>query len=359
MENLIFSLNATMPIFLLMLLGIFFRKTGFMNEGFTSQLNRFVFRIALPVLLFKDLAEQDFAAAWDGSFVLFCFCVTCISIALVSLISRVAVHGKAERGEFIQAAYRSSAALLGIAFIHNIYGEESSAMGPLMILGSVPLYNIAAVTVLVMTAEGAEGPVNLPETGTKGAYQSLPAEGTDDACRAHRRLPVEGRRTDSRGSSRRLLLRTVKNVLTNPLILGILIGFVWSLLRIPQPQIMKSVVSSVSALATPLGLMAMGASFDLSKARKSAGPALLAAFIKLFGLAALFLPVAVKLGFRNEQLIAILVMLGSSTTVSSFVMAKNMGHEGTLTASAVMLTTLGAAFSLTFWLYVLKSLGMI
>ena len=321
MGNLIFSLNATMPIFLMMLLGIFFRKIGFMNESFTSQLNRFVFRIALPVLLFKDLAEQDFAAAWDGGFVLFCFCVTCISIALVSLISRAAVKGRAERGEFIQAAYRSSAALLGIAFIHNIYGEKSSAMGPLMILGSVPLYNIAAVTVLVMTAE-------------------------------------EGEKESGR-DSRRLLLRTMKNVLTNPLILGILIGFVWSLLRIPQPQIMKSVVSSVGALATPLGLMAMGASFDLGKAKKSAGPALLAAFIKLFGLAALFLPLAVKLGFRNEQLIAILVMLGSSTTVSSFVMARNMGHEGTLTSSAVMLTTLGAAFSLTFWLYVLKSLGMI
>ena len=321
MGNLIFSLNATMPIFLLMLLGIFFRKIGFMNESFTSQMNRFVFRIALPVLLFKDLAEQDFAAAWDGGFVLFCFCVTCISIALVSLISRAVVKDRAERGEFIQAAYRSSAALLGIAFIHNIYGEESTAMGPLMILGSVPLYNIAAVTVLVLTAE-------------------------------------EGEKESGR-DSRRLLLRTVKNVLTNPLILGILVGFLWSLLRIPQPQIMKSVVSSVGALATPLGLMAMGASFDLGKAKKSAGPALLAAFIKLFGLAALFLPLAVKLGFRNEQLIAILVMLGSSTTVSSFVMARNMGHEGTLTSSAVMLTTLGAAFSLTFWLYVLKSLGMI
>ena len=321
MGNLIFSLNATMPIFLLMLLGIFFRKIGFMNESFTSQMNRFVFRIALPVLLFKDLAEQDFAAAWDGGFVLFCFCVTCISIALVSLISRAVVKDRAGRGEFIQAAYRSSAALLGIAFIHNIYGEESTAVGPLMILGSVPLYNIAAVTVLVLTAE-------------------------------------EGEKESGR-DSRRLLLRTVKNVLTNPLILGILVGFLWSLLRIPQPQIMKSVVSSVGALATPLGLMAMGASFDLGKAKKSAGPALLAAFIKLFGLAALFLPLAVKLGFRNEQLIAILVMLGSSTTVSSFVMARNMGHEGTLTSSAVMLTTLGAAFSLTFWLYVLKSLGMI
>lgn len=325
MENLFFSLNATMPIFILMLLGMLLRRTGFLKDEFTSQLNRFVFRIALPVLLFEDLAEQDFSAAWDGRFVLFCFCVTCISIALVSLIAKAVVHTRPERGEFIQAAYRSSAALLGIAFIHNIYGDQSTAMGPLMIIGSVPLYNIAAVTVLVMTAEDSKAPG---------------ASGGPDSRRA-------------------LIARTVKNVVTNPLILGILIGLVWSLLGIPQPAIMKSVVSSVGGLATPLGLMAMGASFDFEKARKSAGPAVIAAVIKLFGLAALFLPLAVHLGFRKEQLIAILVMLGSSTTVSSFVMAKNMGHEGTLTSSAVMLTTLGASFSLTFWLYVLKALALI
>lgn len=335
MDNLIFSLNATMPIFILMLLGMLFRRIGFLNDEFTSQLNRFVFRIALPVLLFEDLAEQDFAAAWDGSFVLFCFCVTCVSIALVSLLSMLFVHSKAERGEFIQAAYRSSAALLGIAFIHNIYGDTSTAMGPLMIIGSVPLYNIAAVTVLVMTAEDGKAPAKTASGTGKDAQEKKAASG------------------------KALMLRTLKNVVTNPLILGILLGLVWSLLGIPEPAVMKSVVSSVGALATPLGLMAMGASFDLEKARKSAGPAAVAALIKLFGLAALFLPLAVRLGFRNEQLIAILVMLGSSTTVSSFVMARNMGHEGTLTASAVMLTTLGAAFSLTFWLYVLKSLALI
>lgn len=77
------------------------------------------------------------------------------------------------------------------------------------------------------------------------------------------------------------------------------------------------------------------------------------------GLAALFLPIAVSMGFTQEKLVAILVMLGSATTVSCFVMAKNMGHEGTLTSSAVMLTTLGSAFTLTGWLFLLRSMGLI
>jgi predicted permease len=81
--------------------------------------------------------------------------------------------------------------------------------------------------------------------------------------------------------------------------------------------------------------------------------------MKLVGFVAIFLPLAAYLGFRREELIAILVMLGSATTVSSFVMAKNMGHEGVLSSSVVMLTTLFSAFTLTGWLYLLKSLALI
>ena len=81
--------------------------------------------------------------------------------------------------------------------------------------------------------------------------------------------------------------------------------------------------------------------------------------MKLIVFVAIFLPIAVKLGFHQEELIAILVMLGSATTVSSFVMAKNMGHEGVLSSSVVMLTTLFSAFTLTGWLYVLKAFQLV
>ena len=81
--------------------------------------------------------------------------------------------------------------------------------------------------------------------------------------------------------------------------------------------------------------------------------------MKLIGFCAIFLPVAAMLGFRNEQLIAILVMLGSATTVSSFVMARNMGHEGTLSSGVIMMTTLLSAFTLTMWLDVLRSFGLV
>ena len=68
---------------------------------------------------------------------------------------------------------------------------------------------------------------------------------------------------------------------------------------------------------------------------------------------------AVALGMRGQQLVAVLVMMGSATTLSAFVMARSMGHEGTLTSSVVMLSTLLSAFTLTVWLWLLKSAGLV
>ena len=314
MENLLFSLNATVPVFLLMLLGLLFRRLGWMDEVFASKMNKFVFLIPLPVKVFLDLATVDFAKAWNGKFVLFCFGVTVLSITIVLLISFL-WKDKFIRGEFIQASYRSSAALLGIAFIQNIYGN--SGMAPMMIIGSVPLYNIMAVVVLSFFGK------------------------------------------DKKGMDKKLLLQTLKGIVTNPIIIGIVIGLLWSALSIPMPYIIEKTASNVAAVATPMGLMAMGATFDIKKAFAKITPAITATVLKLVGLCAIFLPIAILFGFRDSELVAILVMLGSATTVSCFVMAKNMGHEGVLSSSVVMLTTMFSAFTLTGWLYILKSMMLI
>lgn len=314
MENLIFSLNATVPIFLLMILGFLLKKLGVIDDVFASKMNKFVFLIPLPVLLFEDLSTVDFAQVWNMKFVLFCFVVTLVCIILAALVSFL-WHDKSIQGEFIQASYRSSAALLGIAFIQNIYGN--AGMAPLMIIGSVPLYNIMAVVVLSFF------------------------------------------KPDRKKLDKEVWKTTLKGIVTNPIILGIAAGLLWSALRLPMPSILEKTVSDIGAVATPLGLMAMGASFDIKKAFGKVKPAAVASVMKLVLFAAFFLPLAVWMGFRREELVAILVMLSSATTVSCYVMARNMGHEGVLTSSVVMLTTLFSAFTMTGWLYILRSMGMV
>lgn len=101
MDNLVFSLNATVPIFLMMVLGLFFNKIRWMDEEFANKMNKFVFRIPLPVLLFGDLAVVDIKEAWDTKFVIFCFIITLISITIAIGISCL-LKDRSIQGEFIQ-----------------------------------------------------------------------------------------------------------------------------------------------------------------------------------------------------------------------------------------------------------------
>lgn len=314
--HLIFSLNATMPVFLLMVLGIILRRIGVVDAAFASRLNMFVFCVALPVLLFRDISSVDLAQEWDARFVLDCALITLASIVFACAAS-VFVKSRATRGEFIQGAYRSSVAILGVALMQNIYGSSQAAA--MMIIGVVPLYNAAAVVILAVCA---------------------------DDSRAKRK------------GARAMLLGVTRDIVTNPIIVGIAAGLLWAALRLPMPEAAGKAVDAIAGLATPLGLVAMGAMADFRRMREEAGASLGASVIKLFGLCAVFLPVCVALGYRGEELMALLFMLGSATTVSSFVMARNMGYEGAVSSAIVMITTLGSVFSLTAWIYLLRCLGL-
>ena len=306
-----FSLNATLPVFLVMVIGWALGQKGFLPKQFCTVADKLVFKVTLPVMLFCDMATLDLAHSFDAKFVLFCFAVTAIAIVVIWVLARRLLKDKTLVGEFVQASYRSSAAILGVAFIQNIYG--SAGMAPLMILGSVPLFNIFAVLILML-----ESP---EQRGVPDAKQLL------------------------------------RGVATNPILLGIVFGTVYALLPFTLPQIATKTISSIASLTTPLSLLSIGASFEGTKAIKKLGPTLAAAFIKTVGLAAVFLPCAVALGFRNEELVALLIMLGSPTTPSAYVMSRNMGHEGVLTSSCIALTTLLSALTLTGWSFVLRSGG--
>lgn len=313
MDSLIFSLNATIPVFLVILIGYFLKQIGMLDSAFVKTANKFNFKVTLPALLFTDLATTDIMGELDVRYVLYCAAVTVASIVLLWIASRIFIKDKSIIGEFVQAGYRSSAAVLGVAFIENIYG--SSGMAPVMIIGCVPLFNVFAV--LLLTFEG------------NGENQ-------------------EGHVKDA-----------ILNIAKNPIIISIALGVIVSLIRLDLPDILDKTIASLAKIATPLALVAIGAGFEGRKAISKIKPTAVSAFIKLVLLPAVFLPIAVKMGFRDQALVAVIIMLGSPTTPSSYIMAKNMGHEGVLTSSAIVATTLLSSLTLTFWIFIARYVGLI
>lgn len=316
LENFIYSINVTIPIFLVMVLGYFLRRRGMLNDNFVNVANKFNFDVTLPFMVFRDISAVDIKAVFDLKYVLFCAIASSVCFWVIWGLTRIFLHDKSMRGAFVQASFRSSAAVMGLAFISNLYGP--SAMGPLMIIGAVPLYNIYSVLVLTFEAEG-----NAQDQGK---------EKIKEAC---------------------------LNILKNPIIISIILGLIVSFSQIRFPVLVDRTVDNVAKMATPLALITLGAGFEGRAALAKMKPTLAASFVKLIGQAAIFIPIAIALGFTGEKLIGIMVMLAAPATPSCYIMAKNMNNDGVLTASIVVMTTLLAAFTLTGWIFVLRSLGYI
>ncbi len=314
MQNFIFSLNVTFPVFLVMVIGWFLKQKGMLNDNFVTVANKFNFSVTLPFMVFRDLAAVDIYGTFDLKYVLFCAIASSICFWVIWGLTRLFLKDKTMRGAFVQASFRSSAAVMGLAFIDNIYG--SSAMGPMMIIGAVPLYNIYSVLVLTFEAQ-----------------------------------------TEEKDTSK--IRQAAVNIIKNPIIISIFLGVIAALLKLDFPVLVDKTIDNVAKMATPLALIAMGAGFKGREALAKMKPTLAAAFVKLIAQAAIFVPIAAALGFTGEKMIGILVMLAAPTTPSCYIMAKNMHNDGDLTASVVVTTTLLAAFTLTGWIFILKTLGYI
>lgn len=312
LDSFIFSLNAALPVFFVMLVGKLLNRIGLFSENYASATDKFVFKAALPVLLFRDISSMDFQHDFDVKFVVFCALTSLVMFLAVWVISFAFIKDKSMVGSFVQGSARGSAAILGIALATNIYG--SSGLASLMIFAAVPVFNVMSVIILACSS---------------GSMNGISFKGI------------------------------LKSIVTNPIILGILAGLPFSIFDITLPSIVVGAVDSIAKTATPMALISIGASFSLSEAKKKFLPSLSASLIKLFVLPLVFLPVAVLFGFRDSSLVAIFVMLGSPTTVTSYIMAKNMDNDGTLASNIVMLATLLSSVSVTFWVFVLRQMSFI
>ena len=186
-----------------------------------------------------------------------------------------------------------------------------------MIIGSVPLYNIFAVIVLTFES------------------------GHTDA--------------DSSANIRKAFI----NILKNPIIIGIVLGLIASFINLPLPGIVSKSINNLAVMTSPLALISIGASFEGRKALAKLKPTFAASFMKLLGWAAIFLPIAAFSGFRDQELIALLIMLASPCTPAAYIMAKNMDGDDILASSIVVATTLLSSVTLTFWIFLLRLLSLI
>lgn len=314
-KDFLFSVGAILPVFGVMVLGFLLRRRSFLTQGFCQTGNRLVFNLCLPAMLLRQIASMGGVRASDGSFLLYAFAATLAGVLAVWLPAHFFMKNKTQVGAFAQGAFRGNTALLGAALLQSICGSQAYA--PLIILAAVPVYNVLSVVVLSLEAGGG---------------------GTLDRAR---------------------VLGALKQVARNPILLGILAGMPFALTGRSIPLPADKVLSMLGGLASPLSLLVIGAGFRWQAALEKRRTTLLAALVKLVLLPAAALPPAAALGFRGEALVALLVMSGTPSAVSSYIMAENMGNDGVLANGIVAVTTLLSAVTLTGWIFLLRTLQLI
>jgi predicted permease len=311
-DNFLFSLSSALPIFFVMIIGYYLKRRAIITEEFVRAANMFVFNVALPVKLFSDVFNTSFEEYFDIGFVLFIIIGTIVSVMISWVTGALLIKDKNKLGAFIQGSFRGNFLYIGLSLMENVTGSIG-LKAPLVIALIIPLYNILAIVVLSFLEVNRKSGVDL---------RSI-----------------------------------VRNIIGNPMIIAVALGMVVSQLGLHLPLIMTRTMSYFEVVATPLALIAIGASFKFGNMRGNLKTALLASSLKLIVLPAVAVIAAIALGFGNEDVFLIYILFGVPTATISYVVTVVMKGDHDLASNIIMVSTLLSNVSMTLYVFIFKTLG--
>jgi len=306
------ALAVSLPTFAWVVVGVLLKRFGFLSDALNQNLSRLAFNIGLPIMLFAGAAQVDYTTLSSARYLLAGVVATLLTLLLSGLYSRWRGHPRELRGIFVQSAFRSNLAIVGVALTFSAYGELGPVLAALPIAIMTVLYNILAVWVL---------------NTTLGA-----------------------------GTTMRSVLQ---DIVRNPLIIGIAAGVCLAISGLPVPAILVPVSSGLSTFFLPLVLICIGASMNFSRLYTAGMLTWEASVWRLCVGPLLGILVALLLGVQDEQLGVLFLLLASPVAASSHVMVIAARGDGTLAANIVVLTTLLSLVTITVGFFVLSVFSLI
>lgn len=356
-----YSFRAIMPIILLILTGVLARRTGFLDAVTLRKVNRFNFRFAFTAMLFTNIYSVESIRRMPLRMGLFCLISLSVLIVLSYFLSGVLTEEKFRRGVLMQSMFRSNYAVIGLPVVNVLAGEAGSQLAAFLQLPVVTLFNVASVLALSIFCDHeaqyrlyGEGPL-AGEDGNRGAARAGADHGTS-------------------------AFSVLKGVLKNPLIQGILAGFVVLIVREMMPlrpdgelvfslqrdlSWLYSPIKSLAGVATPLALIVLGGQLEMKEVRGFrrelvAGVILRLIAAPVLGFGMLFLAVRAGLVTAGPVEIAVLsVVFGSPQAVSSIVMSTEMGGDGHLAGQIVVWSSIFGMASMFILIFLLRLMGLL
>jgi malonate transporter len=314
MEDLLFTANIVVPVFIIVALGYLLRKKNLINDNFVSLSSKIVFNVSLPVLIFVEIAKINLDVILDFKLILFVYIGTLISFILIWVFSIPFIKEGKDQSVFLQGSFRGNFAIVGLALIANLYGPEKLGKASLVLAFTVPLYNVLAVIALT--------------------------------------VPVRKERNMN-------MKKTLWEIVKNPLILGVLFALPFSYFKIHINDLILTTANYVAALALPLALLGIGGFLNFNDVKEGFRLTSISTIIKLIIIPLAATVAAYNLGFAGDNLGIIFILFGCPTAIASFIMAEAMGVNSKLAGNILLITTVISVFTIGIGLFILKQNGLI
>ena len=310
MDSLFISLNAVVPLFLMMAVGYVIRLTGLMNDISTRQVNRCIFKVFLPLMLFINIYDAGDGATLRSDLLFFAVAGVLIEFLVSLVLVLLTEQDNSRRGVMLQGMFRSNFVLFGIPIAMSLFGDSAAGTASLLIAIVIPMFNALAVLALEM---------------------------------------FNGQRPNLWG--------VLFGIATNPLIIASLLGIAFNHFGWYLPGLLHDTMSTLGVIATPLAFVVLGASMNFSETGRCMRPLLITLLMKLIIYPAAFVGAAILMGFRGANLAVLLTVFGSPIAVSSFTMAQQMGGDDQLAGQLVIFSSILSIGTMFLYIWGLNYFG--
>lgn len=314
MEYLLFGIDLVLPLFLVILLGVYLRKKDILNNAATISISSLVFNVALPAKLFSDTINTDFTKILDIKFISFAIIAVLLSFLLVFIIVPIFVKDNKQASAMIHAGFRGNFVFIGIPLIENILGKSPVVQASLIIVFVIPLYNILGVFVL--------------------SYFNKKSKGIKISS---------------------LLLDIIKN----PMIIAILAALPFSVLQIEFPNFVNVTLNILARMSTPLALLLIGAGLSLKVLKGEYGKIISMALYKTVFQPLIFMTLAIKMDFSVEAIVTLFILFATPSANNVYVLTKKMGGDADLAASITVVSLILTIITLPIGISLLGSAGIL
>lgn len=307
---MILSFNVVLPLFLMIVLGYSLKRIRVYDEHTISGVNQLVFKVFLPLLLFINIYQTDVAGVFDLKLMLVAMLGVLGSFFMTWLIIAWIEKDNRKRGVLIQGIFRSNFVIFGIPVTTSLFGAEATGAAALLVAVIVPIFNMLSVVILEIY---------------RGSRINVP--------------------------------KILKGILTNPLIIGSVIGLLCLWLHIKIPLVLEKTISDLSKVTTPLALVILGGSFTFSSMKGNVKQIAIGVLGKLVIVPVICLSFALLIGIRGLGLAILMSIFSSPTAVSSFSMVKQMDGDADLAGHLVVLGSMLSVVTMFVWIFIFKQGG--